>query len=68
MANIIEGIQDQQKRLREEIIPVYESIGVAGKSALFMISLAMKKADEAVATGDTIGMIAAYKDLEGFKL
>lgn len=68
MKNIIEGIQRQQARLREEIIPAYQSLGPCGAIALYVMNTAMKRADEAIATGDTVGMIAAYKDLEGFEL
>lgn len=49
------------------LIPLYEEIGPAGRFALAMMKASLKQANRAIMNGDTVGMIAAYKDLEGYK-
>ena len=61
--NLIEGIQQQQERVRG-IIPHYEEIGMLGIFGLAMLKEAVKHGDRAIASGDTIDMLAAYKELE----
>lgn len=61
--NIIEGIQRQCDRVRE-ILPLYDEIPT-GVFAANMMRQSIKQAESAVASGDVVAMIAAYKDLEG---
>lgn len=63
MENIIEGIQRQCERVRG-IIPHYKEIGPVGIFGLTMLKQAIKEGEAAIASGDTIRMIAAYKSLE----
>lgn len=62
--NLIEGIQTQCERVRE-ILPYYEEIGPAGMFGVAMLKAAIKEGEAAIASGDVVRMLAAYKDLEG---
>lgn len=55
-------------RIRDEVIPAYEEAGPAGGFALAMIRAQLRKADEAVASGDVVAMAAAYQDLKEIKI
>lgn len=54
-------------RVRDEVIPAYESIGTAGAPALVFIRRDLAAAEKALAEGDAVAMIAAYKALEGVR-
>jgi len=62
--NLIEGIQQQCNRCRE-LIQQYESIGPAGVFGAAMIRGDIKDAEDAIASGDVVEMLRAYKILEG---
>ena len=64
MANLVGGIIEQQKRVREEIIPRYEEIGPNGQIGLMFLRMAVDNGDKALASGDIELMIRAYKELE----
>jgi hypothetical protein len=62
--NLIEGIQEELARNRE-LLAIYQSLpGGAGVFGAVVIDRAIKAAEEAMATGDTVAMIQAYKMLE----
>lgn len=63
--NIIEGIQRQCDRARE-ILPLYDEIPT-GVFAATMMRNSIKAAEAAIASGDVLAMLAAYKDLEGYE-
>ncbi len=65
MANLIEGLNQQLVRNRE-LQEMYESIpeGVFGAT---MIKRDIEAAEKAIADGDTVSMIRAYKALESTK-
>lgn len=65
---LIGAIQAKCNELRDEYIPAYEAIGPAGAFAIAMMRFAIKKAEEAVASGDTIGMISSLNELREFKM
>jgi len=65
--NIIEGLQKQMSRVRE-IIKVYEALpNNAGAFAAGMMRFIIQNAEDAIASGDTVGMIEAYKHLEEYE-
>jgi len=64
--NLIEGLQEEIKRVRE-IIKVYDEIP-AGQLASGMMSFSIKNAENLIAIGDTIGMMKAYHDLREYEL
>lgn len=63
MSNLIEGIQEEQKRIRE-LKPLYEEIGPEGMFGLSIINQALDQADKAIASGDVIEMLVVYKELK----
>ena len=63
--NLIEGIQEQCRRVREDLLPAYVELGPVGTFGATMLKLAVTEGEAAIASGDTIRMLAAYKDLEG---
>ncbi len=60
--NLIEGIQEQCNRCRA-LLPIYHSIpmGIFGAQS---IQLAIVEGEKSVASGDTVRMLSAYKELE----
>lgn len=63
MPNLIEGIQREQNRVRE-LIPLYVEIGPAGAIGAALMRAAVDQGDKAIASGDVLKMLRAYKDLE----
>lgn len=63
--NIIEGIQEETKRCRE-LIKIYGTIQTGAFGAM-MISQDIKRGEQAIASGDVVEMIVAYKALEACK-
>jgi hypothetical protein len=51
----------------QEIIKEYESVP-GGEIAAMMMRQDIRKAHEAMMSGDLVGMIAAYKELKEYKL
>lgn len=67
MANLIEGLLKEMNRVRE-LIKIYESLpDGAGFIAASMMKVSIKKAEEAIATGDIVAELKAYEDLKGFE-
>lgn len=66
MPNIIEGIQEQQKRCRE-LLEQYKTIGPVGAFGTLMINRDIEEGDKAIASGDVVRMLGAFKALEGCK-
>jgi hypothetical protein len=62
--NLIEGIQAQCNRVRE-LVPIYEAIGAPGAFGAAMLKADIAEGEAAIASGDVIRMLAAYKALEG---
>lgn len=65
--NLVEGIQRQCNRIRDEVLPEYDKIPTGALAATLMRH-SIKQAEAAVASGDVLAMLAAYKDLEGYDL
>lgn len=66
--NLIEGLQREIKKVNE-IITEYESLPKnTGAFAAGMMRVSIKKAESEMALGNTIEMIKAFKNLEGFEL
>lgn len=63
--NIIEGIQQQQKRFREVVIPAYQSIGVAGVPAIeLLLKPLLARSEKAIASGDVVEAVRVYKEMQ----
>lgn len=61
-----DALPKEISRVRDELIPMYQSIGPSGSFAIALMRQALQKADTAMIEQDLPGMIAAYKDLQGF--
>ena len=66
MTNLIEGILNECNRVRE-IIPHYEAIGPAGNFGAAMLRACIKEGEQAMASGDVVRMVHAYKSLQECK-
>jgi hypothetical protein len=67
MATLGEQLPEEISRVRDELIPQYESIGPPGAFAIAMMRRALQEADCAMISGDTVAMIRVYEELKGFK-
>jgi len=71
MADTVNTLGDalpaEMARVRDRLMPLYQSIGPAGAPALFLMRASLDAAAKALAEGDVISMIRAYEDLKGFK-
>jgi hypothetical protein len=64
--NIIEGIQQQNNRCRE-LVKEYAAIGPAGQFGKVLIEAAITEGEAAIASGDVVRCVEAYKALQGCK-
>ena len=62
MGNLIEGIQEEQKRCRD-LLALYKAIP-PGFLGIAVIELALKNADKAIASGDAVEMLKSYNELK----
>lgn len=67
MNTLGDDLPKQMARVRDELIPQYESIGPAGGFAIAMMRRSLDRASVAMAEGDLPAMIAAYKELTDYK-
>lgn len=56
---------NEQERVRD-LLPMYDAIPT-GIFAATMMRQSLAMAEQAAASGDIVAMIAAYKDLKGYK-
>lgn len=62
--NLIEGIQAECDRVRE-LLPRYEEIGPVGVFGLTMLRADIIEGEAAIASGDVVRMLKAFKALQG---
>lgn len=67
MQTLGEELSKEMSRVRDELIPIYQSIGPTGGFALAMMRAELDRATKALAEGDLPTMIASYEALKGFK-
>ncbi len=67
MNTLGEDLPKQMAYVRDELIPQYESIGPASGFAVAMMKRSLDRAAVAMAEGDLVSMIAAYKELKDYK-
>jgi hypothetical protein len=65
--NLQEGLVRELARVRDVVIPAYESIGAPGTLALALIRADVKFADDALAGGDAVEMVRAYHRLDAIE-
>jgi hypothetical protein len=54
----------EMARVRDEVIPVYQSIGPAGNFAVMMMRRDLDAAAKAMAEGDVVAMLRVYQSLK----
>ncbi len=67
MTTLGEDLPKQMARVRDELMPMYQSIGPAGGFALVLMRNALDQAAKAMAEGDVVKMMRAYETLKDFK-
>jgi hypothetical protein len=67
MSSLGTELPKEMARVRDELMPIYESIGTTGRFALLMMRAELDRATRALAEGDVITMIRSYEALKGFK-
>lgn len=63
-----DSLPKEMARIRDVVIPAYESIGSGGKFAIAFMRRDLDLAAKALASGDLTKMIRVYQDLKGYKL
>lgn len=62
----MEGLLEEMNRNRE-LQKMYEEIGMPGMFGLSVLKAKLGQAERAVASGDVVAMLKAYKDLQESK-
>jgi hypothetical protein len=65
MDTIGDALPKEMERIRN-LIPIYESLGPAGRFTITMMKLDLIEAERAIMEGDTVAMIQVYQSLKGF--
>jgi hypothetical protein len=68
MSSLGEELPKEMARVRDEILPVYLSVGPPSAFAATMMRYDLDLAAKAMAEGDTARMIRAYEALKDYKL
>lgn len=66
MKTLGEALPEEIKRIREEVIPAYESIGSSGQYAVIVMKAELVAAEKAIADSDAVGQLHAYRRLKGW--
>jgi len=66
MSSVGTEIVKEQARARE-LKSMYESIGPAGNFGKLMIEQALRRADEALSSGDAIKILQSYEELKNLE-
>lgn len=71
MSSLAEALPEQQRRVRDKVLPTYESLRnmpqVNVEPAIFMLKQSLAYAEKAAASGDVAAMIRAYEDLKNIE-
>ena len=68
MDTLGDALPKEMARIRDEVMPVYQSIGNAGQPALMMMRASLDEAAKAMAEGDIVAMVRSYEDMKGYEL
>jgi hypothetical protein len=63
-----EALPKEMARIRDHVMPAYQSIGPAGQFALAMMRNDLDRAAQAMIEGDTVEMIRVLASLRDYKL
>ena len=67
METLGDALPKEMARVRDELMPQYQSIGPAGGFALALMRASLDGAAKAMAAGDLPAMIRYYNELKDFK-
>lgn len=67
MSSLGTELPKEMTRVRDVLMPMYQSIGPAGGFALAMMRAELDRATKALAEGDVVAMLRSYEALKGFK-
>lgn len=67
MSNLGTALPAEMARVRDELLPIYDSIPM-GFLAAGMMRRDLDRATKALAEGDVIEMLRVYEDLKGYTL
>lgn len=67
MSSLGVELPKEMARVRDKLMPMYQSIGPAGGFALAMMRAELDRATKALAEGDVITMMRSYEALKDFK-
>lgn len=68
MGDLATELQVQIRRVRDKIIPVYDSLGEGGKPAAMLMRADLDATTKAILDGDLAEMIARLESLKGWEL
>ena len=63
-----DALPREMARVRDDVLPAYQQIGAPGERAVMMMRRSMDLATKALAEGDVVAMLRAFKDLKEYKL
>ncbi|MBX3204018.1 MAG: hypothetical protein KF764_03055 [Labilithrix sp.] len=66
MSTLGDALPKEMARVRDEVMPVYQEIGLSGVPALILMRHALDQAAKAMASGDVVAMLRALEALKGF--
>lgn len=61
-----DALPREMARVRDQVMPAYQSIGSAGAFALAMMRADLDAAANALATGDVVEMLRVHESLKGY--
>lgn len=61
-----DALPREMARVRDQVMPAYQSIGPAGAFALTMMRADLDAAARAMAEGDVVAMLRAHESLKGY--
>lgn len=67
MTTLGDELPKEMARVRDELMPMYQSIGPAGGFALAMMRADLDRATKALAEGDLPQMLCSYEALKNYK-
>lgn len=68
MTTLAEALPLEMARVRDEVLPVYESLGREGGPAAYLMRADLDAATLAIAQGDVIAMIQVFESLKDWSV
>lgn len=66
MASLAEELQNEIRRVRDDVLPAYLEIGWSGTFAVTAMRVSLDAATRALAESDAVACLKALEDLRGF--